>query len=185
MSGEIIRMGDKTSHGGTVIEGSALDICMGKPIAFVGHKVFCPLCKGAFPIIEGATNVSFYGKGVALAGMHTSCGAALIATQFTDTVHWGDTGGQAKRGQPTSSLIAEREPTQRPSAKQLTQPVTRFDDRFVLVDEDTGKPLCYIEYAIQRSSGKLEHGVTDAKGYTHVLSDTEEAEEIDIFVQET
>lgn len=29
---------------------------------------------------------SFYGKGVALAGMKTACGAALIASQFLDTV---------------------------------------------------------------------------------------------------
>lgn len=89
MSGEIIRLGDRTSHGGVVIEGSATDICMGKPISFIGHKVFCPLCKGAFPIVEGASNATFYGKGVALAGMHTACGAVLIATQFTDRVHNG------------------------------------------------------------------------------------------------
>jgi uncharacterized Zn-binding protein involved in type VI secretion len=36
MPGEIIRMGEKTSRGGTVLEGSQTDICMGKPIAFIG-----------------------------------------------------------------------------------------------------------------------------------------------------
>ena len=79
MAGEIIRLGDKTSHGGVVIEGSPSDICMGKPIAFVGHKVQCPKCKGVFPIVEGAPVTTFYGKGVALAGMRTACGATLIA----------------------------------------------------------------------------------------------------------
>ena len=39
---EIIRLGDSTSHGGKVIKGSPFDICMGKPIAYMGHKVQCP-----------------------------------------------------------------------------------------------------------------------------------------------
>jgi uncharacterized Zn-binding protein involved in type VI secretion len=89
MAGEIIRLGDKTSHGGTILEGSPADICMGKPIAYIGHKVQCPKCKGAFPIIEGALTTTFYGKGVALAGMKTACGAVLIASQFTDIVEYG------------------------------------------------------------------------------------------------
>lgn len=53
MAGEIIRQGDPTSHGGTVLEGSLTDICHGKPISYVGHKVICPKCKGISPIIEG------------------------------------------------------------------------------------------------------------------------------------
>lgn len=71
-----------------MLEGSATDICHGKPIAYLGHKVNCPQCKGVFPIIEGVLTTSFYGKGVAVAGMKTACGAILIATQFTDTVEW-------------------------------------------------------------------------------------------------
>lgn len=85
---EIIRKGDSTSHGGTVLEGSPTDICMGKPISFIGHKVHCPKCRGDFPIVEGVMTATFYGKGVAVAGMKTSCGAKLIASQFTDTVDW-------------------------------------------------------------------------------------------------
>jgi uncharacterized Zn-binding protein involved in type VI secretion len=86
VAGEIIRQGDRTSHGGTVLEGSPTDICHGKPIAYVGHKVVCPKCKGVFPIVEGVLTTTFYGKGVAIAGMKTACGASLIATQFTDIV---------------------------------------------------------------------------------------------------
>ncbi len=86
MAGEIIRIGDPTSHGGKVLEGSATDICHGKAIAYVGHMTHCPKCKGNFPIVEGVATTTFYGKGVAVAGMKTSCGATLTATQFTDTV---------------------------------------------------------------------------------------------------
>lgn len=97
MAGEIIRQGDPTDHGGKVLEGSLTDICHGKPIAYMGHKVFCPKCKGTFPIIEGVLTTTFYGKGVAVAGMKTACGATLIATQLTDIVEWG--GGRSGSGE--------------------------------------------------------------------------------------
>jgi uncharacterized Zn-binding protein involved in type VI secretion len=86
MAGEIIRLGDSTSHGGKVIEGSQTDICHGKPIAYIGHKVLCPKCKGTFPIVEGVQTTTIFGQGVALAGMKTACGASLIPSQFTDVV---------------------------------------------------------------------------------------------------
>jgi uncharacterized Zn-binding protein involved in type VI secretion len=69
MAGEIIRQDDKTSHGGTVIEGCAVDTCDGKPIAYLGHKTSCPQCKGIYPIVEGAPVTTLYGEGVARAGM--------------------------------------------------------------------------------------------------------------------
>lgn len=87
MADEIIRLGDKTSHGGIVVEGSQSAICMGKPISFMGDKTFCPQCKGGFPIVEGVMSTTFYGRGVAIAGMKTACGAVLIASQLTDRVH--------------------------------------------------------------------------------------------------
>jgi len=86
MAGEIIRQGDPTSHHGKVLEGSPADICHGKPVAYIGHKVSCPKCPGTHTIVEGVVSTALYGKGVAVAGMKTSCGAVLIATQFTDVV---------------------------------------------------------------------------------------------------
>lgn len=93
MAGEIIRQGDKTSHHGTVVEGSPSDICHGKPVAFIGHKVSCPKCPGTHTIVEGVVTTTLYGKGVAVAGMKTSCGAVLIASQFTDVVENAGGGG--------------------------------------------------------------------------------------------
>ncbi|MBP5107971.1 PAAR domain-containing protein, partial [Pseudomonas protegens] len=51
---DIIRLGDSTSHGGTVVEAFSQNDLNGKPMAGVGHKVVCPLCKGVFPISEGS-----------------------------------------------------------------------------------------------------------------------------------
>lgn len=93
MAGEIIRLGDSTSHGGKVLEGSQTDICHGKPIAFIGHKVSCPKCSGSHTIVEGVQTTTIFGKGVAVAGMKTSCGATLVASQFTDIVAPGGGGG--------------------------------------------------------------------------------------------
>jgi uncharacterized Zn-binding protein involved in type VI secretion len=108
MAGEIIRQGDPTSHGGKVLEGSAFDICHGKPISFIGHKVSCPKCKGIFPIAEGVLTTTFYGKGVAIAGMKTACGAVLIATQFLDTVEYGSGSRASNDGKKSAATAGSR-----------------------------------------------------------------------------
>jgi len=77
---DIIRLGDATSHGGTVIEAFSQTDLNGKPMAGVGHNVICPLCKGTFPISEGSGLLSVGGTPVALHGMKTACGASLIAS---------------------------------------------------------------------------------------------------------
>lgn len=48
----IIRKGDRTTHGGTVLEGFPNDTIHGIEIAGLGHLVTCPMCKGVFPIME-------------------------------------------------------------------------------------------------------------------------------------
>ncbi|BCQ62164.1 Zn-binding Pro-Ala-Ala-Arg (PAAR) domain-containing protein, incolved in TypeVI secretion [Pseudomonas sp. NFPP10] len=77
---DIVRLGDSTTHGGTVIEAFGETDLNGKPVAGVGHLVMCPLCKGAFPIVQGSTLLDVGGVAVALDGMKTACGAKLIAS---------------------------------------------------------------------------------------------------------
>lgn len=77
----IIRVGDKTTHGGTVLEGFSSYNIDGRAAAGLGHKVDCPKCKGVFPIIEGVPSFAVGDSLVALEGMKTACGAALIASQ--------------------------------------------------------------------------------------------------------
>jgi hypothetical protein len=56
---------------------------LGREIALVGHKVVCPKCKGAFPILpDPGRNHSFMGSDTAVEGMRTACGAVLIASQM-------------------------------------------------------------------------------------------------------
>ena len=82
-SKKIICKGDKTDHGGTVIEGISTYLIQGREASGKGHMVECPLCKGSFPIIEGSENMKVQGIPIALEGMKTSCGAILIASQTT------------------------------------------------------------------------------------------------------
>jgi len=112
MAREIIRQGDRTDHGGVVLEGSLTDICHGKPISFIGHKAYCPRCGGNYPIVEGVLTTTIFGKGVAVAGMKTSCGASLIPSQFTDTVEWAGGGVAASSATvfPDASAVAALAP---------------------------------------------------------------------------
>ncbi|WP_233863503.1 PAAR domain-containing protein [Paraburkholderia adhaesiva] len=56
------------------------------------------------------------------------------------------------------------------------------DEKFQLLDGKSGQPLGHVEYAIVRQTGAIEQGVTDAGGYTHLLSSTLESEMIDIYM---
>lgn len=187
MAGEIIRKGDPTSHNGVVLEGSVTDICMGKPIAYIGHKVQCPKCKGTFPIVEGAPTTTFYGKGVALAGMKTSCGATLIATQFTDIVELG--GGTApaapKERGTEGAASAPTAPAGQPQfaampAATSSEDPAAFDEQFRFLDDD-GLPLAKLPYSVKFSSGEVVEGITDDDGRTERYV-TDGAQMIEIFV---
>lgn len=169
MAGEIIRLGDPTSHGGKVIEGSPFDICHGKPIAFIGHQTFCPQCKGTFPIIEGAPTTTFYGKGVALAGMRTACGALLIATQLTDVVQLG---GGVEPGRASANDIGDQ-PTEKEKQRGLSQSVAsdtiaadepQLEQYFEAVDA-TGAPVDIV-YRINAGKTKLAESPLPRSGAT-------------------
>ncbi|WP_080404496.1 PAAR domain-containing protein [Burkholderia ubonensis] len=80
----MICVGDTTTHGGRVLEGSSSATIDGKPIAGVGHKVLCPQCKGVFPILPDTGRRyphQIAGRETAIEGMKTACGATLIASQ--------------------------------------------------------------------------------------------------------
>lgn len=163
MAGEIIRKGDPTSHHGIVLEGSLMDICMGQPIAFIGHKVHCPKCKGDFPIVEGVMTTTFYGKGVAIAGMKTSCGAILIATQFTDTVEWS-LGASGSSSAATASKVAAAA-VMNVKASEPGPDAKPFDEQFVLFNEEEDI-LAEMPYTVKLPSGELVRGITDSEGRT-------------------
>lgn len=176
----IIRLGDKTSHNGTVLEGYPDNICMGKPIAGVGHKVSCPKCRGTHTIVEGVVSFSVMGKSVAVEGMKTSCGAVLIAGQQTDTVQAGGGGGGGGASAATTAAVASTAAATA-AAAATTANASVFDEQFQLVDK-RGQPLAGAAYKIVSASGQAAEGVTDANGKTQRFK-TSAAEELQIFLK--
>ncbi|EYU13434.1 MULTISPECIES: PAAR domain-containing protein [Photorhabdus] len=78
----VIRQGDRTSHGGSVLAGDDSFKVLGKGVARINDPVSCPKCGGHQTIAEGTpTAVGTNKQKLALAGMKTSCGATLIASQ--------------------------------------------------------------------------------------------------------
>jgi uncharacterized Zn-binding protein involved in type VI secretion len=80
MSKPLIRLGDKISHGGSVVEASQHSDIEGVGIARMGDKVSCSM-HGTATIVSGDTTLIVDGKPAARDGDKTSCGAVLIAGQ--------------------------------------------------------------------------------------------------------
>lgn len=80
--GNVIRLGDPTSHGGNVVSVSAGHFLVdGKPVARVGDACNCPMTGHAdCKIAEGSQRHVIDGVEVAYDGHKTTCGATLIAT---------------------------------------------------------------------------------------------------------
>jgi uncharacterized Zn-binding protein involved in type VI secretion len=77
----VIRLGDKTSHGGEVITVYGKMTVQDRIVARIGDLVSCPRCEGSpFAIIEGDTDVKDHDIPVAFDGHKTACGAILISS---------------------------------------------------------------------------------------------------------
>jgi len=94
MPKKIIVLGDRTSHGGTVItaKGTGRNTIDGIPVACVGDKVSCPKKgHGGAYIIQGAKEPESTLDGVPIAreGDKTSCGATPISKGQSRSTHGG------------------------------------------------------------------------------------------------
>ncbi len=87
MSKPIILLGDKTDHGGVVIQASGVSTSGGKGMARIGDQVTCPIKYhgGTTVIVSGDPTMIVDGQPVARHGDKTACGATLISTQIVTT----------------------------------------------------------------------------------------------------
>ena len=77
----VIRIGDSTSHGGTVKTGKSQSLVMGRAVACVGDQCTCPMSgHDDCVIVDGDSDVLIDGCAVAFDGHKTSCGATLISS---------------------------------------------------------------------------------------------------------
>lgn len=76
----VIRLGDKTTHGGQVISGQPSLKVLGKAVAVEGDLTTCPKCKGNFAIEVTSSDRHHHGQAVAYDGDKAACGAKLISS---------------------------------------------------------------------------------------------------------
>lgn len=84
----IVRIGDGTTHGGTVQSGSSTMIIRARGVARKGDTVSCPKeGHGTNQIVEGSDTIKDNGIPVALHGHKCACGCTLVASLTADGVH--------------------------------------------------------------------------------------------------
>ena len=109
-----------------------------------------------YPIIEGVLTTTFYGKGVAVAGMKTACGAVLLAGQSTDIVEWSSGAGSAAKKASTGA-VAVAVASQTSPFTDAVQAGGENDDEietehfYSLVGED-GKPVDAYSYDLRMAN---------------------------------
>ena len=76
----VIRLNDKTDHGGQVISASSGTTVLGVAVALEGDLTHCPKCKGDFAIKPDGPGARHEGKPYAYDGDMTACGARLMTS---------------------------------------------------------------------------------------------------------
>lgn len=165
----IIRYGDRTTHGGTVVSADPTYSIYGKNVARVGDLVECPRCKGSFPIVSGAPTVQS-GKSIARQDDVTKCGAKLIASQGTATIDDGSKGSASLAATPV--LMSDRI-----NAVQSSNQIHAI--RFQAINPETGAPQPDCVYILTRETGAQHGGITDQEGFTEII-ETRKPEQIGV-----
>jgi uncharacterized Zn-binding protein involved in type VI secretion len=185
VSQPLIVLGDKTSHGGTVIGGAPTTDTHGKRIARMGDMVSCPRCSGIHHIAQGDPTLVVEGAPAAYNGCKTSCGAVLIAGQMFTTDEPGAGGGVASASgtsnvvavPPTGSTAALVQQAGLPigaigsgllaayEEEPLDDEPKRYRGRFQVLDERSGEPVS-VSSRVRSTAGQYLLGETDGEGFT-------------------
>jgi len=73
------RLGDTSSHGGTIITGSVTTFANGKPVARMGDMHVCPIAgHGVTSITTGSIDTATDGRPNARLGDIAGCGAVIV-----------------------------------------------------------------------------------------------------------
>lgn len=73
----IARLGDSSSHGGSIVSSASRTLAEGQLIARVGDILACPL-HGLNPIVSGSPDHIVEGQACARTSSVTACGASII-----------------------------------------------------------------------------------------------------------
>ncbi|WP_309328747.1 PAAR domain-containing protein [Silvimonas sp.] len=167
MSGLLAGMGDRTTSGGEVISATSTYMDSGKVMCRSGDQAYCPACKGTFPVSGTAIHWAENGVPMVQNGDRVLCRCKYNRVIAHSTSFYNDPAS------PTNQVVSPHAAL----SASFADPAT-YNDRFQLLDDHTGQPLAGTEYAVRRETGEIEHGVTDSQGYTHLVDDQDNPEEV-------
>lgn len=151
----VIRLGDPTSHGGVVVSAASNFVMFDKNVARIGDVCTCPV-KGHnnCVIVEGDPVWTIDGKGVALEGCKTSCGAVLLST-LPNVMRSYEGEGSAVFGGSSSSTGA---------GSNRRSNIEQYDEQVKLVPNGDSIHLVGLPYFIETKTGRAYSGRLDEDG---------------------
>ena len=178
----VIRLGDRTSHGGVVVSATSHFTIMDKPVARLGDRCTCPK-KGHnnCVIVEGDPDWTIDGIPIALEGHMLSCGGVLISS-MPNAGRAEDAGGTASQGISSANLSSAGALALSASGV-ADQNQSEYDQHFLLINDQTGKPLEHARYRVTLADGRIFDGVSNEQGLSEKVSaDSPLGADIEVFV---
>jgi uncharacterized Zn-binding protein involved in type VI secretion len=155
-----IVQGDRTSHGGHVVECTSHRSIDGLLVARVGDPVWCPRCKRMTKIISSRfPQVKDNGVPSAFDLDMTDCGAQLYSRHNNHA-------GYGSNDSPVSISVT---PKSAATTSRGAGETASVQEHFVLRQDGTGKALAGVKYTLSTAGGRVIEGETDEGGRTGVV----------------
>lgn len=153
----LLKVGDRSTTGGVVIEGVSSCTHHGTALTFVGARVACSACQSTGVIVAKGPRWPDHmmGKEQALDGDLCLCKCypppTMLASQ-NDSFHSFESHELAQMGYgPTGKSMTE-------------QHRGKYDERVRVLDAQS-RPVCSTPYHIRSAYGAIHKGLTDSQGY--------------------
>lgn len=176
----VIRLGDPTTHGGTVVSATSHLEMFGKHVARLGDKVTCPIPgHGVCTIAEGDPLWSIDGIPVALEGHKTTCGASLISTLPNVQRSYEGMGVASVGGglAGAAAAVASAAGSNETSGDSSTSQESEYDEQAHL-NVAGSTVLAGLPYYIETSDGRKFSGRADERGLLPRIDTPDEDEYI-------
>jgi uncharacterized Zn-binding protein involved in type VI secretion len=170
----LLKVGDKSSSGGVIIEGAENVRHHGTPVAFIGAKVWCNGCnsEGTIGWKGPHQTATMNGRQQALDGDICICKCDPPPVLFASQ-------NSARHAFESYEQAGARYAGVNRNAGAYKG---RFDECVMLYDAQTGSPLANISYRYLSGNRILASGVTDSQGRTLRIV-TDDAQSVELYVK--
>ncbi|RDU98919.1 PAAR domain-containing protein [Trinickia dinghuensis] len=156
-----LMVGDKSSAGGTVVEGIPLATHKDTELTFVGAQVSCPACKSVGRIVAQGPRWPglMMGKQRALEGDICACKCEpppVMRASQSDMFESYEGHDLARMGYTSTG-------------ESMEHAAQSYDQHFRIINSD-GEPVEGLPYLLKTQDGTTVQGVTSANGKTDLLS---------------